>query len=117
MLKYGFVKYQVLTFFLHLKGQRTTFNEQISQFEITVTQELPQFFQRQDELAQYLSKSVFLINIGGNDYLNNYLLPNRYVSSRIYNGEAFADLLSNQLSAQLTVMLIDKPLSSIGFYK
>ncbi|KAJ8430824.1 hypothetical protein Cgig2_034151 [Carnegiea gigantea] len=117
MIKYSFVKYQVLTFFLHLKGQRTTFNEQISQLEITVTQELPQFFQRQDELAHYLSKSVFLVNIGGNDYLNNYLLPSRYVSSRIYNGEAFADLLSNQLSAQLTVMLIDKPLPSIGLYK
>jgi len=92
--------------FITSQGQRATFNGQISQFEITVTQKLPQFFQRQGELAQYLSKSVFLIKIGGNDYFNNYLLPNRYVSSGIYNGEAFADLLSDQLSAQLMVMLV-----------
>lgn len=62
----------------------------------------PQLFPNQDDLTQYLAKSVFLINIGGNDYLNNYLQPERYDSSRLYDGEAFADLLRDTLISQLT---------------
>ncbi|KAK6928036.1 GDSL lipase/esterase [Dillenia turbinata] len=82
-------------------GQRISFNGQISQFQQTVTLQLPSFFEDSSKLAQYLAKSVFLINIGGNDYINNYLQGNSYLSSHVYNGEAFADLLINTLSGQL----------------
>ncbi|KAJ4960466.1 hypothetical protein NE237_020376 [Protea cynaroides] len=82
-------------------GGRTTFNGQILLFEKTVNLELPPFFQTPEALSQYLAKSIFVINIGGNDYINNYLLPNMYTTSRIYNGEAFADLLVSVLSQQL----------------
>ncbi|GMH04390.1 hypothetical protein Nepgr_006229 [Nepenthes gracilis] len=82
-------------------GQRTTFNGQILQFEATV-QQLSQFFHDLNDLAQYVAKSVFVINIGSNDYINNYLQPNRYDSSIFYSGETFADLLINTLSQQLS---------------
>ncbi|KAK9683069.1 hypothetical protein RND81_10G115900 [Saponaria officinalis] len=83
-------------------GQRTSLNGQILQFQTTATLKLPELLRGQEEVAQYLAKSVFLINIGGNDYLNNYLMPDRYDSSRVYDGEAFADLLMNTLSTQLS---------------
>lgn len=88
------------------QGQRTTLSGQISQFQETLTLKLPLLFQNQDELTQYLTKSVFLIDIGGNDYLNNYLQPERYDSSRLYDGEAFADLLRDTLTSQITVRLL-----------
>ncbi|KAL8171514.1 hypothetical protein V2J09_023318 [Rumex salicifolius] len=78
-------------------GQRTSLSEQISQFKTTARVQLPRNFQTQEDLDEYLAKSIFLINIDGNDYINNYLLP-----SRIYTGEVYADLLTNTLSAQLS---------------
>ncbi|XP_021739366.1 GDSL esterase/lipase 7-like [Chenopodium quinoa] len=83
-------------------GQRTSLNGQISQFQETLSLKLPMLFRNQEELSQYLAKSVFLIDIGGNDYLNNYLQPQRYDSSRIYDGESFADLLMSTLTSQIT---------------
>ncbi|RVW98047.1 GDSL esterase/lipase 7 [Vitis vinifera] len=83
-------------------GGRTPFNGQISQFAITTSQQLPPLLGTPGELTNYLAKSVFLINIGSNDYINNYLLPRRYISSHVYSGEAYADLLINNLSNQLS---------------
>nr|ABD96893.1 hypothetical protein [Tarenaya spinosa] len=83
-------------------GARTTLNEQISQFEITVELKLQPLFQDPAELRQHLAKSIILINTGSNDYINNYLLPDRYLSSQIYTGEDFAELLTKTLSAQLS---------------
>ncbi|RVX06544.1 GDSL esterase/lipase 7 [Vitis vinifera] len=84
-------------------GGRTPFNGQISQFAITTSQQLPPLLGTPSELTNYLAKSVFLINIGSNDYINNYLLPRRYISSHVYSGEVYADLLINNLSNQLSV--------------
>ncbi|KAF8399229.1 hypothetical protein HHK36_015094 [Tetracentron sinense] len=82
-------------------GARTPFNGQILLFEKTVRLELPNLFQSQEDLSLYLAKSVFLVNIGSNDYINNYLLPRMYASSHVYDGQAFADLLIGILSQQL----------------
>ncbi|XP_042514002.1 GDSL esterase/lipase 7 [Macadamia integrifolia] len=92
-------------------GARTPFSGQILLVEKTVRLQLPPFFQTPEALSQFLAKSIFVINIGSNDYINNYLLPNIYTSSRIYNGEAFADLLIRNLSQQL------KNLYSLGARK
>ncbi|CAN8256184.1 unnamed protein product [Cochlearia groenlandica] len=83
-------------------GARTTFNGQISQFEMTIELQLRPFFQNPADLRNYLAKSIIGINIGSNDYINNYLMPERYSSSQIYEGEDYADLLIKTLSAQLS---------------
>ncbi|XP_077217474.1 GDSL-motif lipase 7 [Tasmannia lanceolata] len=83
-------------------GARISFNGQISLFKKTVMVDLPLLFQNQQAVSEYLARSVFVITIGSNDYINNYLLPNLYTTSRIYSGEAFAQLLINILSQQLT---------------
>ncbi|CAA7018127.1 unnamed protein product [Microthlaspi erraticum] len=83
-------------------GARTTLNGQISQFETTIELKLRPFFQNPADLRKYLAKSIIGISIGSNDYINNYLLPERYSSSQIYSGEDYADLLIKTLSAQIT---------------
>ncbi|KAG7555392.1 GDSL lipase/esterase [Arabidopsis suecica] len=83
-------------------GARTTFNGQISQFEITIELRLRRFFQNPADLRKYLAKSIIGINIGSNDYINNYLMPERYSTSQVYSGEDYADLLIKTLSAQIS---------------
>uniref|UniRef100_A0A1D1YV58 GDSL esterase/lipase 7 n=1 Tax=Anthurium amnicola TaxID=1678845 RepID=A0A1D1YV58_9ARAE len=85
-------------------GARVTFNGQIALFGRTVTTQLPLLIPDPAALSQYLAKSVFVINIGSNDYINNYLLPSTYASSRVYSGDAFADLLIETYTQQLKKM-------------
>ncbi|XP_022850860.1 GDSL esterase/lipase At1g29660-like [Olea europaea var. sylvestris] len=51
---------------------------------------------------QYLSKCIYTIVMGNNDYLNNYYLPQFYSSSSLYTPEEFAAILIRQYSKQLT---------------
>ncbi|CAH2072663.1 unnamed protein product [Thlaspi arvense] len=83
-------------------GARTTFNGQISQFETTIELKLRPFFQDPADLRKYLAKSIIAINIGSNDYINNYLMPERYSSSQIYSGQDYANLLIKTLSTQIS---------------
>ncbi|XP_010261380.1 PREDICTED: GDSL esterase/lipase 7 [Nelumbo nucifera] len=83
-------------------GARITFDGQIALFEKTVKHDLPPLFQSLEALSRYLAKSVFIVTIGSNDYINNYLNPTISNSSQIYSGEEFADLLIRALSQQLT---------------
>ncbi|PKU87539.1 GDSL esterase/lipase 7 [Dendrobium catenatum] len=82
-------------------GGRISFNGQIALFEKTVTTQLPFLIPNLIKLSDYLSSSVFVINIGSNDYINNYLLPNLYSTSREYTADAFADLLISNFERQL----------------
>ena len=91
-----------MLFFL-FQGARTSFSGQISQFEMTIELKLRPFFQNPEDLRKYLAKSIIGINIGSNDYINNYLMPDRYSSSKIYSGEDYANLLIKTLSAQISV--------------
>ncbi|PKA59833.1 GDSL esterase/lipase 7 [Apostasia shenzhenica] len=83
-------------------GARITFNGQIALFKKAATTQLPSLIPGPKDLEDYLSSSIFVVNIGSNDYINNYLLPNLYSSSRDYTPEGFADLLISNFEQQLT---------------
>ena len=70
---------------------------------MTIQLQLQPFFQNPADLRKYLAKSIIAINIGSNDYINNYLMPDRYSSSQIYGGKEYATLLIKTLSAQISV--------------
>ncbi|XP_028763976.1 GDSL esterase/lipase At4g18970-like [Neltuma alba] len=53
---------------------------------------------------RYLNKCLYYVNIGSNDYLNNYFMPQYYPSSHIYNLTQFTDLLIAQYSRQLRAL-------------
>ncbi|XP_043692843.1 GDSL esterase/lipase 7-like [Telopea speciosissima] len=82
---------------------------QLKLFQETVKHYLPKNFKTEEELLYYLSKSIFVVNIGSNDYLNNYLQPAHYDSSRLYNPVQFAGILRKELkkSLQLAIQLQD----------
>ncbi|KAK4482056.1 hypothetical protein RD792_011595, partial [Penstemon davidsonii] len=56
-------------------------------------------------IKDYLSKCLYTINIGSNDYLNNYLMPRLYPTSLLFTPDRFAEVLIQQYSRQLTVSL------------
>lgn len=50
---------------------------------------------------KYLKNCLHYVNIGSNDYINNYFMPQYYLSSHIYNLTQFTDLLISKFSRQL----------------
>lgn len=57
----------------------------------------------QDQAANYLSRCIYSIGLGSNDYLNNYFQPLYYSTGRQYTPEQYADLLIQQYTQQLQV--------------
>ncbi|GLT63428.1 hypothetical protein SLA2020_359930 [Shorea laevis] len=76
-----------------LFGKCLNLGDQINLFERTVKSELPRQFGGSRELSEYLSKSIFLVSIGNNDYLNNY-----QNSSNQRDPQQFAQVLTDALS-------------------
>ncbi|XP_031100856.1 GDSL esterase/lipase At1g71691-like [Ipomoea triloba] len=79
--------------------ERIPFNQQIDNFEQTKNQLSGNL--SADVVAQGLSKSIFFVGMGSNDYLNNYFMPG-YPTSYIYDPDQFAALLIQQYTQQLT---------------
>jgi len=52
---------------------------------------------------EYLNQCLYYVNIGSNDYINNFFLPQQYPSSRIYTLERYTNLLINKLSQNIQV--------------
>ncbi|KAL4295038.1 hypothetical protein AHAS_Ahas18G0288100 [Arachis hypogaea] len=80
-------------------GARITFNQQVQNFQTTVTQ----LKTTMDDmnLSQYLAKSLAIVNHGSNDYINNYLLSGLYSSSFLYDPKTYADILIQQYKTQI----------------
>ncbi|KAK6917321.1 GDSL lipase/esterase [Dillenia turbinata] len=80
---------------------RIPFNQQIRNFENTLDQMTDN--QGADDVAETIAQSIFLVGMGSNDYLNNYLMPN-YPTRNQYNGRQFANLLVQQYTRQLRTL-------------
>ncbi|KAI3943140.1 hypothetical protein MKW92_000751 [Papaver armeniacum] len=85
-------------------GDNLSLDEQISFFQSTVKNDLPHIFRTPEVLSLYLSKSIFIITSGPNDYLNNYLQPKFYNRSKANPPQQFANLLLDTLGQQLTTI-------------
>lgn len=55
-----------------------------------------------NNLGEALARCIFFVGMGSNDYLNNYLMPN-YNTRNQYDGNQYADLLSEEYTTQLKV--------------
>lgn len=83
------------------QGDRFSLNMQIKNFKSTMNQLKSQMEEK--ELKEFLAKSLVVMNVGNNDYLNNYLMPSIYQTSSIYNPREFADILARNYTAQILV--------------
>ena len=99
-----------------LQGKCLNINEQIDLFQRTVKSELPRHIKSSYELSEYLSKSIFIVSIGSNDYINNYLEPNLSETSKHYPPQPFAQLLVDALSQSLQVLSFFLNLRCHHFY-
>lgn len=88
------------------QGKCLNLVEQIELFGRIVKGELPKYYKNTENVTNYLSKSLFVISIGSNDYINNYLETNIYDTSKRYTPQSFASLLISNLSQQLQVQLL-----------
>ncbi|KAL7243402.1 hypothetical protein ACSBR1_015741 [Camellia fascicularis] len=57
----------------------------------------------EEAAVNYLSKCIYSIGMGSNDYINNYLLSEYYPTSRLYIPEQYASALIEEYSQQLRV--------------
>jgi len=81
---------------------RIPFDQQIHNFETTLDQ-VASKSGGAVAIADSVTRSLFFIGMGSNDYLNNYLMPN-FPTRNQYNSQQFGDLLVQHYTDQLTVI-------------
>ncbi|ESR62822.1 hypothetical protein CICLE_v10015686mg [Citrus x clementina] len=84
-------------------GDRISFSGQVKNYQNTV-QQVVNLLGNEDQAANYLSRCIYSIGLGSNDYLNNYFQPLYYSTGRQYTPEQYADLLIQQYTQQLQAL-------------
>ena len=84
-----------------MQGERYSLSQQVLNFENTLNQ--LRMMMNGTTLSHYLGKSIVIIVIGNNDYINNYLLPAFYSSAYRYNPVDYGNLLLNHYARQILV--------------
>ncbi|XP_073049306.1 GDSL esterase/lipase At5g45670-like [Primulina eburnea] len=84
-------------------GARIDFTGQVNNYKNTVAQ-IVDILGNEDEASKYLSKCIYSIGVGSNDYLNNYFMPLYYTTARQYSPEQYADTLIQQYSDQIKTL-------------
>ncbi|KAL6838564.1 hypothetical protein ACP4OV_031620 [Aristida adscensionis] len=84
-------------------GGRISFSGQIQNYQSAV-QQLVSILGDEDSAAAHLSKCIFTVGMGSNDYLNNYFMPAFYNTGSRYTPEQYADVLVAQYSRLLQVL-------------
>lgn len=75
---------------------------QVRNYQNTVSQ-VVNILGDEDSAANYLSKCIYSVGLGSNDYLNNYFMPAYYSTGRQYTPEQYADVLIQQYSQHIRV--------------
>ncbi|CAI9787966.1 unnamed protein product [Fraxinus pennsylvanica] len=82
-------------------GDRISLNRQLLNHKTIISRF---FFGRNvGATKDYLNKCLYIVNIGVNDYIANYFLPQYYSTSLVYTPDQFAAILIQQYSQQLRV--------------
>lgn len=96
--------HQVKTIWLIiLQGDNISMDRQLQNHQITISNIIKLLGNNESLAATYLSKCIYSVVVGNNDYINNYLMPQYYLTSHLYNPEQYATVLSQQFYQQLLV--------------
>ncbi|GMI74204.1 hypothetical protein like AT1G29660 [Hibiscus trionum] len=82
------------------RGGRIPFNEQIKNHK-TIISRIRSLMRNDSATKSLLSRCIYSVQIGNNDYINNYFKPELYGTQRRYSQQEYATLLVQQLSGQL----------------
>ncbi|GLT52546.1 hypothetical protein SLA2020_258810 [Shorea laevis] len=81
-------------------GVNINFNKQIENHR-KITSRVAGILGNKRSADDYLSKCLYTIVVGSNDYINNYFMPMYYDTSRKYSPGKYADVLIDQYSQNL----------------
>ncbi|KAE8038781.1 hypothetical protein FH972_011256 [Carpinus fangiana] len=84
-------------------GDIISMDMQLENYQITLSQINKMLGNRNTSTTEYLSKCIYSVAIGANDYIDNYFSP-VYTTSLIYNPQQYAVVLNQQLSQQLQTL-------------
>ncbi|KAK4440100.1 GDSL esterase/lipase [Sesamum alatum] len=87
-------------------GDRISLDRQLLNHRITIGRLSLVLVRNQSSLSvgDYLSKCLYVVNMGSDDYINNYLLPEFYPTSLLYTPDRFAEILIQKFSGQLRTL-------------
>ncbi|KAL5539276.1 hypothetical protein UlMin_042741 [Ulmus minor] len=84
-------------------GGRITFSGQVNNYKEAVTQ-IVNLLGSEEEASNYLSRCIFSIGLGSNDYLNNYFMPQFYSTGNQFTPLEYADDLITRYTEQLRIL-------------
>ncbi|CAN1329534.1 GDSL esterase/lipase At5g45670 [Linum perenne] len=84
-------------------GGRISFSGQVRNYQNTAAQ-IVRLLGSQAAAATHLSRCIFSIGLGSNDYLNNYFMPAFYNTARQFTPDQYADDLIRRYSQQLQIL-------------
>ncbi|KAL0551801.1 hypothetical protein IC582_010890 [Cucumis melo] len=84
-------------------GEVSSIKKQLENHNYTISQ-MHRLFGSSSKLKSYLKECLYTVQIGSNDYLNNYFMPTIYMTSTQYSPQAFATALNEDLSRQLKIL-------------
>lgn len=97
------------------QGDRITMNEQIRNHRIIISR-IRTILRNNTSTKNLLSQCIYSLQMGSNDYINNYFQPRFFSSSRRrYTPQQFAQLLIEQYSRQIKT-LYDNGARKFGIY-
>jgi hypothetical protein len=90
-----------------LQGDRFSLSQQVLNLESNLNAIRSQFGDEDDRSGyeRHLARSVAVMVLGGNDYINNYLLAPLYDSGDRYTLDEYAGLLLDLYARQILVSL------------
>ncbi|KAK8571002.1 hypothetical protein V6N13_094099 [Hibiscus sabdariffa] len=83
-------------------GDRISMNKQLSNHQ-TIISRIAEMLGECSAL-KLLSKCIYAVQIGSNDYINNYFLPQYYNTSRLFTPHQYAAYLIRQYSRQIKIL-------------
>ncbi|KAL5841334.1 hypothetical protein ACOSQ3_011937 [Xanthoceras sorbifolium] len=82
------------------QGVCISLKKQVANYQTTVSH-IVELLGSNKLANEHLNKCLYSFNIGSNDYINNYFMPQFFNSSKLYTPEEYAQLLVNQFSDQI----------------
>ncbi|KAM1154124.1 hypothetical protein ACFX2I_036470 [Malus domestica] len=84
-------------------GVNVNFDRQIQNHKSAVLR-IASILRSKESAMKYLNECLYYVGMGNNDYLNNYLQPRFFNTSRIYTLEQYAAVLVRQYSSQIMTL-------------
>ncbi|ESW31498.1 hypothetical protein PHAVU_002G243300 [Phaseolus vulgaris] len=86
-------------------GEHIGLEKQIQNHKIIVY-DISKQLQGITKANKHLNECLYYLNIGSNDYVNNYFMPDHYQSSQKFSSDQFAQILTEEYSKHLKVLYI-----------